>query len=49
MATTTFSASKMDSMNVPVCAHHVLAFGRLGPYPMTALEALAYRQRELFD
>ena len=36
-------------MNVLVRAHYVPAFARLGPYPMDALDTLAYRKRELFE
>ncbi len=36
-------------MNVLARAHYVPAFARLGPYPMQALDSLAYRDRELFE
>ncbi len=36
-------------MNVLVRAHYVPAFARLGPYPMDALDSLAYHKRELFE
>src|SRR5206468_9866059 len=46
---TRLHAFQIDSVNELARAHYVPAFARLGPYPMDALDRLAYRTRDLFE
>ena len=40
---------QLDSVNVAVRAHYMPAFSRLGPYPMAAIDRMAYDHTELFE
>ena len=42
-------AIQVDSVNVLARAHYLPTFSRYGAYPMSALDDLAHRKRELFE
>ncbi|HYZ93606.1 MAG TPA: crosslink repair DNA glycosylase YcaQ family protein [Actinomycetota bacterium] len=43
------NAFQIDSVNVLVRAHYMPAFSRLGPYPQTSIDTLAYAKRDFFE
>lgn len=43
------NAFQIDSVNVLARAHYMPAFSRLGTYPMTSIDELAYKRKQLFE
>jgi uncharacterized protein YcaQ len=46
---TTLGAVQIDAVNVVARSHHLVAYSRLGPYPLDALDQLAYERRSAFE